>query len=140
MNSNWVNPRIIIGNTATGEYYFQRPFIEACIWDEILKGNHVLIAAPRRVGKSSVMQAMLDRPLEDTRCIFKNIQGIKSEAEYYQRFYELLVQCLDRFGKGKNWLAGFLKGITVEEVTLEGVKFGEKKDINFAEEICVTEF
>lgn len=135
MPSHWINPKIIIGNTATGEYYFQRPFIEACIWDEIQKGNHVLIAAPRRVGKSSVMQAMVDHPLEDTRCIFKNIQGIKSEAEYYQRFYELLVQCLSRFGKSKTWLGGMLKGIKIDEITLEGVKFGDKKDINFAEEI-----
>ncbi len=135
MNIAWINPRIIIGNTATGEYYFQRPFIEDCIWEEIQKGNHVLIAAPRRVGKSSVMQAMLDRHPDNTRCIFKNIQSIKSEAEYYQRFYELLVQCLDRFGKDKAWLSGMIKGIKIDEITLEGVKFGDKKDINFAEEI-----
>lgn len=131
----WINPRIIIGNTATGDYYFQRPLIEESIWEEIKKGNHVLIAAPRRVGKSSVMQAMLGRQLEDTRCIFQNIQGIKSEEEYYQRFYELLVQCLDRFDRGKTWLSKFVKGITVEEITVNGVKFGEKKGFNFEEGI-----
>jgi len=81
------------------------------------------------------MQAMLENPPADTRCIFKNIQGIKSEAEYYQRFYELLVQCLNRFGKSKTWLNEMLKGIKIDEITLEGVKFGERKDINFAEEI-----
>jgi len=131
MSDTWINPKIIIGNTATGEYYFQRPFIEDSIWEEIEKGNHVLIAAPRRVGKSSVMQAMMDRQPNNTRCIFKNIQGIKSEAEYYQRFYELLIQCLDRFGKGKNWLGDLLGGIKIDEITLDGVKFGDKKEIDF---------
>ena len=94
MQNQWINPKIVIGNTATGEYYFPRPFIEESIWEEIKKGNHVLIAAPRRVGKSSVMQAMMDNYPENTRCVFANIQGIKSEDEYYQRFYELLIQCL----------------------------------------------
>ena len=58
MSNTWINPNIIIGNTATGNYYFPRPQIEADTWSEIEKGNHVLIAAPRRVGKSSVMVAM----------------------------------------------------------------------------------
>lgn len=135
MSNNWINPKIIIGNTATGDYYFPRPYIETSIWEEIEKGNHVLIAAPRRVGKSSVMQAILDRHPENTRCIFSNIQGIKSETEYYQRFYELLVRCLDRFGKGKSWLDSLVKSIVIEEITLNGIKFGEKKDINFEEAI-----
>jgi len=135
MPNQWINPKIVIGNTATGEYYFPRPFIETCIWDEINKGNHVLIAAPRRVGKSSVMQAMLENHPENTRCFFENIQGIKSEEEYYQRFYELLVKCLDRFGKGKKWLEIFIRGITIEEITTGGIKFGDKKDFDFAEGI-----
>jgi len=135
MSNEWINPKIIIGNTATGEYYYQRPLIEASIWEEINKGNHVLIAAPRRVGKSSVMQAMLDSHPENTQCIFENIQGIKSEEAYYQRFYELLIKCLNRFGKGKNWLETFVKGITIEEITTGGIKFGDKKDFDFAEGI-----
>ena len=135
MPNQWISPKIVIGNTATGEYYFPRPFIETCIWAEINKGNHVLIAAPRRVGKSSVMQAMLENHPENTRCFFENIQGIKSEEEYYQRFYELLVKCLDRFGKGKKWLESFVKGIKIEEITTGGIKFGDKKDFDFAEGI-----
>lgn len=131
MQNQWINPKIVIGNTATGEYYFPRPFIEESIWEEIKKGNHVLIAAPRRVGKSSVMQAMMDNYPENTRCVFANIQGIKSEDEYYQRFYELLIQCLSRFDKGKNWLSSFVTGITIEEISADGVKFGAKKEFDF---------
>ncbi len=135
MSTTWKDPKIIIGNTAIGDYYFPRPDIEAQIWAETQKGNHVLLAAPRRVGKSSVMLAMQKNCPQDTRCIFKNIQGVQSEAEFYKEFFELIVQCLSKFEKGKNWLGDLLKHLTVEEITLEGVKFGEKKPINYVEEI-----
>lgn len=135
MINNWRDPKIIIGNTATGDYYFPRPEIEAQIWAETWKGNHVLLAAPRRVGKSSVMLAMQQNCPQDTRCMFKNIQGVQSEDEFYKEFFELIVQCLNKFEKSKNWLSDFFKHLTVEEITLEGVKFDEKKPVNYAEEI-----
>jgi len=135
MSATWINPKIIIGNTATGKYYFPRPQIEADIWDEISKGNHVLLAAPRRVGKTSVMLAMLENCPEETHCIFKNIQGVKSETEFYQQFFQLIVQCLNKFQKGKKWIADLFAHLTIEEITLDGLKFGEKKPTDFVEEI-----
>jgi hypothetical protein len=135
MNPDWKDPKIIIGNTAIGAYYYPRPDIEAQIWAETQKGNHVLLAAPRRVGKSSVMLAMQANCPTDTRCIFRNIQGVQSEAEFYKVFFELILQCLDKFEKGKNWVGNFLKHLNVEEITLEGVKFGEKKPTDYIGEI-----
>jgi uncharacterized protein len=135
MQNNWINPKIIVGNTATGEYYFPRPQIEKSIWDEIEKGNHVLIAAPRRVGKSSVMVSMMENCPEHTQCIFKNIQGIQSEEQFYKEFFELTLQCLSKFQKGTSWITSFLKSINIEEITLEGVKFGDKKPENYLDEI-----
>jgi hypothetical protein len=135
MNPNWKNPGIVVGPAATGDYYFQRPGIVQMIWESVGKGCHVLLAAPRRVGKTSVMLDMMGNPPADTRCIFQNIQGIKSEAEYYQRFYELLVQCLNRFQKGREWLGSLIKDIKIVEITADGVKFGDKDDFNFAEGI-----
>ncbi len=135
MKNTWINPRLTIGNTASGDFYYPRPSIEAGIWEEIEKGNHVLIAAPRRVGKSSVMLALTENCPDHTCCLFQNIQGIKSEAEYYRRFYELLLQCLNRFNKGLDWVRTFIKGIKIEEITLDGVRFGDKKDLNFEQEL-----
>ena len=60
MSNTWINPNIIIGNTATGNYYFPRPQIEADIWSEIEKGNHVLI---RLASKAFVVQNQLFYPL-----------------------------------------------------------------------------
>lgn len=136
MNSNWISPKIIIGNHATGEFYYPRPHLEYLIWEEIEKGNHVLIAAPRRVGKTSVMLAMTRSCPKDTQCIFRDIEGIKSDNEFFKQFFELLVQCLGKFDKGKKWLTDFLKGINVEEVSAEGtIKFGDRKQPDYVSEI-----
>ena len=135
MRNDWNSPKIIIGNTATGDFYFPRPEIEANIWEEIEKGNHVLIAAPRRVGKTSVMLAMTDNCPKNTQCIFKNIEGVQSEEAFYKQFFELIVQCLSKFQKGASWFTKFFKDITIEEVTLEGVKFGDKKPTDYIAEI-----
>lgn len=133
--TSWVNPKIIVGPTATGDYYFNRPSIVAQIWEEISKGSHILIAAPRRVGKTSVMEYMVNNCPEDTKCFFKNIQGIKTEEEFYKQIYELIILCLNKLEKSKNLLADFLGGISIEEITLEGVKFGDRKSLNYLEEI-----
>lgn len=82
MPNEWINPKIIIGNTATGDSYYNRPEIVSNIWAEIKKGNHVLLAAPRRVGKSSVMKYMTENCEEGYKCIFENIQGIDEASDY----------------------------------------------------------
>ena len=133
--NNWINPKIIIGNTATGDYYFDRPQIVAQIWEEIAKGNHVLLAAPRRVGKSSVMEYISQNSPEGIKCIFRNIEGIQSEDEFYRKIYELIVLCLSRFQKSKNWLSDLVGNINITEITLEGIKFGESKSVNYLDEI-----
>ncbi len=88
MEKEWIGPRIIIGAKVTGDYYYPRPQIIKEIWEEIKKGNNVLIAAPRRVGKTSVMTNMVENCPEGYKCIFENIQGIKSEVLFYERFYD----------------------------------------------------
>lgn len=132
---DWISPKIIVGRTAIGDYYFNRPQIVSKIWEEVLKGSHVLLVAPRRVGKSSVMEYMVENCPEDVKCIFRNIQAIKSEQDFYKKIYELLIECLSKFGKTKNWISDFLGGINIIEITMDGVKFGDKKEVNYLEEI-----
>jgi uncharacterized protein len=133
--NNWINPKIIIGNTATGDYYFDRPEIINQIWDEVKKGNHVLIAAPRRVGKSSVMEYMIENCPKGTKCIFRNIQGIKSEEDFYEALYEVIISCLKKFDKIGNSFIEYIKGIKLEKISSEGLDFGDRKAINYLAKI-----
>jgi uncharacterized protein len=134
MNNDWISPKIIIGPTATGNYYYPRPHIIAEIWEELEKGTNALIAAPRRVGKSSVMIDMVENCPEGYKCIFENIQGIASEEAFYKRFYELIVSCLTFFQKAQAWGKEVWKEFKIDEISKEGIKLKDGK-VNYLEEI-----
>jgi hypothetical protein len=122
----WVNPKITIGNTATGQYYYDRPHIVTNIWEEIDKGNHVLLAAPRRVGKSSVMKHMVTNSKPEYKCIFENIQGVDSQKIFFKTIYQLIKTCLNKGQRAAAWLQELYKEIKIEEVGFEGLKFGDR--------------
>ncbi|HAO09328.1 MAG TPA: hypothetical protein DCQ50_20645, partial [Chryseobacterium sp.] len=108
MKTNWKSPDIIIGKEATGKFYYRREVFENEVWKEIEKGNNVLIAAPRRVGKTSVMKYMTENPKENYKLIFRNVQGIDDEKRFYKTIYELIIICLSKFKKNKTLIQNYL--------------------------------
>ena len=75
MSTNWIDPNAIVGSgaVAKGSNFYLRNDIVEDILDKIKKGNSVLLAAPRRVGKTSIMQYMEQYPVENHKLIFQNI-------------------------------------------------------------------
>jgi hypothetical protein len=117
MSTNWIDPNAIVGSgaVATGSNFYLRNDIVEDILDKIKKGNSVLLAAPRRVGKTSIMQYMEQYPVENHKLIFQNIEGITSANEFFERIYTMLFNCLNKTGKAKEKggdLINFLKSIT----------------------------
>lgn len=51
---------IIAGQAARGKDYWDRPFILEDIIEVIERGEHILLVAPRRVGKTSLMYRIMD--------------------------------------------------------------------------------
>ena len=135
MRTVWISPKIIVGNVAKGDYYYPRPYIVELVWEELEKGNNVLIAAPRRVGKSSVMVYMSANCPEGYQCIFETIQGIQSEAELYKRLYDLIVKCLKLRQKAFAWITELWKEHNIDEISLEGSIKLKDSTINYLEEI-----
>lgn len=131
---NWKNPSLIIGNKATGSYYFRRHQIEEDIISEIEKGNHVLVAAPRRVGKTSVLAYLCDNCNPNWKCIYENIQGIDQEKELYKRMYELILSCLRSDEQLWEKCQSYLEGITITEIGKGSIKLGEAER-NFVSKI-----
>ena len=73
---------------------------------------------------------------QEIKCVFENIQGITTDQAFYKRVYELILSCLRKNKKFWSKIGSFLKGITLEEIGLEGtIKFGDKKEVDFLEEI-----
>ena len=135
MKATWIPPNTIIGSVATGEYYYPRTEIVGDIWIELKKGNFILIAAPRRVGKTSIMRDLEENPHEDYIVKFESIQAVKSEKEFYETLYRLILNCLDKSVKAKKRILNFFKTITISEIELNGkLKIGDK-GLNYLEEI-----
>ena len=130
MNTKWTNPNFTLGNVATGDKFYLRNDIIEDIWSELKKGNSILLAAPRRVGKTSVMQYIEQNPVENYKLIFQNIQGVKSADEFFEQIYTLLLNCLSRMQKAKKWVENFKNTITIKKVGVDGIEF-EKKPTDF---------
>ena len=135
MNDKWINPKIIIGKEALGDYYYHRKDIENEIWEEIEKGNNVLIAAPRRVGKTSVMKYLEENSRENFKLIFRNVQGIDSEDQFYKAVYELIIKCLNVFKSNKAFITNYLKSKKITGISWSGGVVIGDDEINYLHEI-----
>lgn len=135
MKNNWIAPKIIIGKDATGKFYYRREEIESEIWTEIRKGNNVLIAAPRRVGKTSVMKYLIENNKDGYTLIFRNVQGIDTEKEFYKTIYDLIIKCLSRFKSNKKLIENYFKQKKITEISWSGgITIGDS-EINYLHEI-----
>ncbi len=126
MNINWIAPDIVLGPVATGNNFYLRNDMVELIWVELKKGKSVLLAAPRRVGKTSVMQYMERHPIENYKMIFQNIQGIETANEFFERIYTMLLNCLNTTDKAKKWVKKLLKSKSIKKISLDGIEFETK--------------
>ena len=123
MNTNWTDPNFVIGDAAKGSNFYLRNDIVENVWEELKKGNSVLLAAPRRVGKTSIMQYMEQNPDNDYKLIFSNIQGINSANEFFERIYTLLLNCLNTMQQGIRWFNNFKNKIKITSISINSITF-----------------
>lgn len=72
----------VVGGVARNDdYYFHKSFIDD-IWDSLKKDN-VLLLAPRRTGKTSIMYYMLDHPENGYKVIHLNVEELERPAEFF---------------------------------------------------------
>jgi len=126
MNANWIDPNFIIGNVAKGDNFYLRKDIIEDIWKELKRGNSVLLAAPRRVGKTSIMQYMAEHPVENYKLIFQDIEGIDSANDFFERVYMLILNCLNKTKKAKKWFENFKTSKTIKSIGPNGIEFETK--------------
>lgn len=73
------------GNITFGDNYFPRPRDENKIWRKLKQGNHLLLLAPRRVGKSSMIHYLKSQPLAGFSLIYSYVQACQSEQAFYEK-------------------------------------------------------
>jgi len=135
METIWKSPITIIGSVARGNNYYERPQIVNDIWNDLEKGNYILIAAPRRVGKTSVMTHMIENPKEGYKLVFENVQGNKSETEFYKALYRLILSCLTKSNQAKRWVVDYLKTKSITEASIDGNIKISNRELDYLNEI-----
>ncbi len=120
----------IIGQAARGENYFPRPQITSEIWAKIDAGSNLLLVAPRRVGKSSILFDLLDHPRENREVIYYTCESVNNENEFYRKLYNHVTDKISRTQKYKARTQTFIKDMAsrIESVNLQGgVNLGTSK-------------
>lgn len=135
MKEEWVAPKSIIGNVATGQYYYPRTEIIEEIWKELEKGSSILLAAPRRVGKTSIMRDIELNPKDGYLIKFEIIQAVQSKEEFYEILYKLVIECLSSGKKLKTWFTKYLNSKKISEIDIKGKIKIEDKSFNYLKEI-----
>lgn len=120
------------GNIVTGEDYFPRPADERKLWRHLSDGAHILLLAPRRVGKSSMINRLKDQPNPGYAVIYVFVQACHSEQGFYQKMLREIYRSdhIKKSEKIKNKLSEWAKSInfslSVSPTNIE-VELGEEK-------------
>jgi AAA+ ATPase superfamily predicted ATPase len=101
------------GIVVTGDKYFPRPKDEKRIWRQIVQGSHVLLLAPRRVGKTSLITYLKDNPKSGYAVIYVFVQACDSEQAFYEKLLREIYRSdhVKRFDKIKKTLIEKAKNI-----------------------------
>ena len=125
--------KIIAGQAVRGSDFWDRKYLLEDILDVIESDGHILLVAPRRVGKTSLMYRILDTMDEGYFVIYINTEAEHSLDDFWKKLFYTLTD--DEFlgtiqQKAKNFYEN-LKSIRVDELTLKGVKFGDSKALAY---------
>ena len=133
-----------VDSPVRGEDFFGRDSFVRQVSDKLHEGNHVLLAAPRRFGKTSVMYRLMDQPLWDYHVVHIDLEGLDHSADLIARLLESTarVSALAKIVSGFSTLAKKLTDLVrdnAEEIEIFKVrlKFRESIGPNWREQAAV---
>lgn len=95
-----------VGSAVRGKDFFGRERFVDLVWQKILHGN-ILLAAPRRFGKTSVLYSLIDKPRYDSKVIHADLEAVTEPAQ-------MILQIIEEIAKDETFensvgKLGFLK-------------------------------
>ncbi|PKN61279.1 MAG: hypothetical protein CVU57_30220 [Deltaproteobacteria bacterium HGW-Deltaproteobacteria-15] len=109
--------RNLVGTPARGSDFFDREETVALLWKRLGTGN-VLLAAPRRFGKTSVMYHLLDQPEPGWKPIHVDAESIREPVNFVIALLDALMQdqsirkfLLSSWKRIKGWTRGLLESV-----------------------------
>src|SRR5439155_6374753 len=75
----------VIGTPARGDSFFPRAEEVRRVVGKLKDGNNLNIAAPRRIGKTSILLYLLDNNEGDFLYVYVDTEDIDNESEFFKR-------------------------------------------------------
>ena len=125
----------ITGQVVRDKNFWNRKFELEDIWEAILNGEHTLLVAPRRIGKTSIMYKVLDEPKGDYVALYIDSEEDNFEHEFWTRIFNALKQeeFTNKFKSNIIKYKSMIKVINVKKVSFNSIEFGDGKVINYKE-------
>jgi len=123
----------IVGSPAReGDFWFRDEFVKN-LWNSIKKHN-VLLIAPRRIGKTTVMYRMLDHPKDNWLVIHLNVEELKTPEDFFITLVDAIREhqpayFKDTLAKGWDYLKGILSRIQKIEVYEFKIELRRSEDL-----------
>ncbi len=122
------------GNAVSGDNYFVRSLLNEKVWEALEAGNHILLVAPRRVGKTSLMMHLRDNPKKDFYFLFLDTESVNNENEFYKKLLSKLLT--SEFVRTKDKILTSIKNNfpNIKKICTDGVEFDLAKEVNYFNE------
>ena len=84
-----------VGAIVRGKDFFGRDRFVDLVWQKIMHGN-ILLAAPRRFGKTSVMYRLIDEPRYESKVVHADLESVTEPTE-------LIIQLIEGLAKDESF-------------------------------------
>ena len=119
------------GPPVSGDDFFNRENLIEQTWDLLDTGSHILIAAPRRVGKTSLMYYLRDNPKEGYVVLYMITESINDEKEFFRLVVNKLLKT-EHIKNSQKVLTFIQKHKpTIKKIGPDGVEFGISEDHDY---------
>jgi hypothetical protein len=123
-----------VGQAVRGDDFWKRVNELSSIWSAIESGSHILLVAPRRVGKTSIMFNLQDEPKDGYIVVYIDTESADSENEFWQKLFNALLEeeFVGKLKKYSKKFGSFLEKIKINKITTKGVEFGDGSVVVYA--------
>lgn len=129
-----------VGQPVRGKDFFNRPAITRKIYRRLKSQANIYLAAPRRVGKTSIMYHLEDHPKENYAFIYINTESVSDMEDYFKRLFEALLnseavnQLIKKSEKAKSIFEEVVNRVKKIGVFGVSVELNQKGDGKYSEE------